>query len=164
MAAITLQLCSSNNTAQIAALAKTIWNQHYRSIIAQEQIDYMLATMYNHQSLLQQMQEKKHLFYFVVADEAVIGFMSVNEQSAGKWFLNKFYIDQTLAAKGIGTAAFEAVIKLHAIKYIELTVNRQNYKAINFYFKNGFKIKEVADFDIGNGYFMNDFVMVRAFD
>jgi hypothetical protein len=39
-------------------------------------------------------------------------------------------------------------------------VNRQNYKAINFYFKLGFKIQTVADFDIGNGYVMNDFVMV----
>ncbi len=139
MAAITLQLCSLNDTAQIAALAKTIWNQHYRSIIGQEQIDYMLATMYNHQSLLQQMQEKKHLFYFIVSDATVIGFLSINEQSAGRWFLNKFYIDQNLGAKGIGTEAFKAIVNLHRIKHIELTVNRQNYKAINFYFKNGFK-------------------------
>jgi hypothetical protein len=35
-----------------------------------------------------------------------------------------------------------------------------NYKAINFYFKNGFTIEKVADFDIGDGYFMNDFVMI----
>jgi hypothetical protein len=42
-----------------------------------------------------------------------------------------------------------------------LTVNRKNYKAINFYFKNGFTIKEIADFDIGNGFFMNDFIMIK---
>jgi ribosomal protein S18 acetylase RimI-like enzyme len=45
-------------------------------------------------------------------------------------------------------------------KTIRLTVNRQNFKSINFYFKLGFKIEKVADFDIGNGYFMNDFVML----
>ena len=39
-------------------------------------------------------------------------------------------------------------------------VNRMNYKAVNFYFKSGFTIEKVADFDIGDGYFMNDFVMI----
>ena len=43
---------------------------------------------------------------------------------------------------------------------IRLQVNRMNYKAINFYFKHGFVIEKVADFDIGDGYFMNDFVMI----
>ena len=161
---LTLQLCSKEDTGKIAELAGLIWNQHYRSIISEEQITYMLSSMYNHASLLQQMQEKKHLFYFVVFNGKAVGFLSVHEATPEAWFLNKFYIDQTQAAKGLGTAAFEAVIKLHNIKKIELTVNRQNFKAINFYFKNGFRIKEVADFDIGNGYFMNDFVMVRVAD
>ena len=43
----------------------------------------------------------------------------------------------------------------------KLTVNRQNFKSINFYFKNGFTIESVADFDIGNGYVMNDFIMKK---
>jgi diamine N-acetyltransferase len=44
---------------------------------------------------------------------------------------------------------------------LRLTVNRKNFKAINFYFKNGFIIESVKDFDIGNGYLMEDFVMLR---
>ena len=47
-----------------------------------------------------------------------------------------------------------------SIEKLRLTVNRQNFKSINFYFKNGFKIDHVEDFDIGNGYVMNDFVML----
>jgi hypothetical protein len=43
---------------------------------------------------------------------------------------------------------------------MRLTVNRQNYKSINFYFKIGFRIEKCADFPIGNGFVMNDFVMV----
>jgi ribosomal protein S18 acetylase RimI-like enzyme len=49
-------------------------------------------------------------------------------------------------------------------KSITLSVNRQNFKSINFYFKNGFKIKSVEDFDIGNDYEMNDFVMVKYYN
>jgi ribosomal protein S18 acetylase RimI-like enzyme len=44
---------------------------------------------------------------------------------------------------------------------MRLQVNRQNYTAINFYFKLGFTIERVADFDIGHGFFMNDFVMLK---
>ena len=52
---------------------------------------------------------------------------------------------------------------MHQPQTLRLTVNRQNYKSINFYFKNGFVIEKTADFDIGSGYFMNDFVMVYRF-
>jgi ribosomal protein S18 acetylase RimI-like enzyme len=45
---------------------------------------------------------------------------------------------------------------------LRLQVNRQNYKAINFYFRNGFIIESIADFDIGDGYFMNDFIMLKV--
>jgi diamine N-acetyltransferase len=145
--------------AVISALAKTVWNQHYRTIITQEQIDYMLHKMYSTESLLEQMQVKNHLFFLVQVNETVAGFISVHREQENDWFLNKFYIDQTLAAKGIGGKAFEELKKIIQPSKITLTVNRQNFKSINFYFKNGFKIEQVADFDIGNGYVMNDFVM-----
>jgi hypothetical protein len=30
---------------------------------------------------------------------------------------------------------------------------------LDFYFGNGFQIKEEKDFDIGGGYFMNDYIL-----
>ena len=43
-------------------------------------------------------------------------------------------------------------------KALQLQVNRYN-KARNFYENLGFTVLYKADFDIGNGYFMNDYVM-----
>ena len=51
--------------------------------------------------------------------------------------------------------------EMPGLRELRLQVNRQNFKAINFYFKMGFVIECVADFDIGDGYFMNDFVMLK---
>lgn len=144
----------------ISPLAAVIWNQHYPSIISRQQIDYMLDRMYSAESLREQMEEKQHQFFLISNDDATIGFISVHREKDNNWFLNKFYIDQDIAAKGLGGKAFEALKQIIAPEKITLTVNRQNYKSINFYFKNGFKIDHVADFDIGNGYVMNDFVMV----
>lgn len=146
----------------IRDLAIKIWNDHYVTIIGQEQVNYMLGKMYDLQSLKDQMH-KGHVFYFIKADETVLGFISVSNQNDNNFFIHKFYIDQAKAGKGIGTNALKNLIELVNPKSLTLTVNRQNFKSINFYFKNGFKIDRVEDFDIGNDYQMNDFVMIRAF-
>ena len=44
-------------------------------------------------------------------------------------------------------------------KHLRLNVNRQNAKAIKAYDRNGFKTIETVDNPIGNGFFMNDYVM-----
>lgn len=144
----------------VSDLASTIWNQHYPSIIGQEQVDYMLNMMYSQRSLLEQIKIKGHLFFAIELDEKDIGFISVHEEKKGHWYLNKFYIDQNLSAKGIGSISFKLLLDEISPQTITLTVNRKNHKSINFYFKNGFRIEEVKDFDIGDGFLMKDFIMV----
>jgi ribosomal protein S18 acetylase RimI-like enzyme len=46
------------------------------------------------------------------------------------------------------------------VKHITLQVNRNN-KAVVFYQKLGYYVVDEQDFDIGNGYFMNDFVLQK---
>ncbi|MCC6371624.1 MAG: GNAT family N-acetyltransferase [Bacteroidia bacterium] len=157
---LTLTKATITDIPEIGRLARITWNQHYPAIITQAQIDYMLNLMYDAESLKQQMQEKGHVFYLIGYDKTTVGFISVNNERDGEWFLNKFYIDQSVAAKGLGSKAFEALKHILSPTKITLTVNRQNFKSVNFYFKQGFKIERVADFDIGNDYVMNDFVMV----
>jgi ribosomal protein S18 acetylase RimI-like enzyme len=148
------------DTAAISQLAETIWYQYYPALISGEQIGYMLRLMYSNESLDEQIRVKGHQFFFIETDTTRVGFISVHRVENNDWFLNKFYIDQQLAAKGIGSAAFNELVNKIKPKKLTLTVNRQNYKSINFYFKSGFKIERVADFDIGGGFVMNDFVMV----
>jgi GNAT superfamily N-acetyltransferase len=159
MQEVKLKEASINDIPVIAALAKLIWNQHYPEVIGQEQVNYMLEMMYSADALKEQIEQKKHRFFLIENDGKEVGFVSVNEVEKGEWFLNKFYIDQTLSAKGIGTSTFHKILKLISPKKITLTVNRGNYKTVNFYFKLGFKIEKTAVFDIGNGYVMDDFVM-----
>ena len=44
-------------------------------------------------------------------------------------------------------------------KHLRLNVNRNNQKAIRAYVRNGFKTVETVDNPIGNGFYMNDYVM-----
>ena len=44
-------------------------------------------------------------------------------------------------------------------RFLQLNVNRFNEKAIRAYLRNGFRTIESVDNPIGNGYYMNDYVM-----
>ena len=160
MQPLTLHEAKERDIPVITELAHVIWQQHYPDIISQEQIDYMLMMMYSAESLKEQMQQKLHRFFLIHLGDDCIGFMSLHEVDQHEWFLNKFYIKREKSAKGIGSEALQQIIQKLGAKKMRLTVNRQNFKSINFYFKNGFVIERVADFDIGNGYVMNDFVML----
>lgn len=159
MHTIKLSEAIESDIPEISRLAAIIWRQYYPAVISHEQINYMLGRMYSTAGLNEQMVDRGHIFYLVVKDGENIGFLSVNEEEPGRWFINKFYIRQDLASRGIGSAVFQELCRLIPAKEFRLTVNRKNFKAINFYFRNGFKIESVADFDIGEGYQMNDFVM-----
>lgn len=159
---VNLKKAKEEDLSIIADLAKIIWNDHYIPIIGKTQVDYMLARIYNLESLKEQLNVKKHQFYLIRNEEKNLGFLSVSSENGHDYFLHKFYINQSEANKGIGTQALNLIIGLVNPHSITLTVNRQNYKSINFYFKNGFKIEKVEDFDIGNGFQMNDFVLKRV--
>lgn len=153
---------SQSNLPTIINLAKEIWNGHYISIIGQQQVDYMLEKMYSIAALQKQMEDG-HCFYLIKPEEEIIGFVSVsisaNEEALT---LHKIYIKTEAQGNGYGSDLLEEIFDLYPkASSISLTVNRQNFKSINFYFKNGFTILAVADFDIGGGYLMNDFIMVR---
>lgn len=147
------------DAAAIASLAEHIWRIHYPPIIGAEQVEYMLSTMHTPAKVVEQM-EKGTSFSFIMNGEKVIGYIATSIPAQDELFIHKFYIDPNQQGKGIGKKVFNEILELNPqAKTIRLTVNRMNYKSINFYYKVGFVIEEVKDFDIGGGYFMNDFVM-----
>jgi len=157
---ITYRKAEKTDCKLIYDLAEEIWNKHYVPIIGQQQVNYMLQTLYSEKALIQQMNEGQN-FTIIHLNLTPIGYFSISRKKEVS-FLHKLYIDSQFQSKGIGTEIMnEIYAQSKGANSIELTVNRQNFKTINFYFKNGFKIKSVEDFDIGNGYFMNDFVMKK---
>ena len=143
----------------IQHLATEIWWDHYPEIIGEAQVKFMLSAMYDESSLEKQMRQGDQ-FFLVKIGEEVLGFASISMKEEGEWFLNKFYLKTNEQNKGVGTEFFRFLREITGALTFRLQVNRQNFKAINFYFKNGFVIEKVADFDIGGGYFMNDFIML----
>ena len=146
---------------EIHQLAHKIWNVHYPPIIGNVQVDYMLKRMYAKETLQHQISEGKEIYFMIQSQKENIGYTSIEIHNNTEAFINKFYILSNQQRSGLGKLAFDALINyFEEVKTIRLQVNRQNYSAINFYFKVGFVIEKVEDFDIGDGYQMNDFIMI----
>lgn len=142
----------------IEELAVQIWPNAYGDILSSEQISYMLEKMYSLDSLLRQKIEGAH-FFFVTLNNEKIGFLSFTDRGE-YYYINKFYLLPKMSGKNIGSLVYKEMLKrIKANKPIRLNVNRYNIKAINFYFKLGFKIASFEDIKIGAGFEMNDFVM-----
>lgn len=157
-----LTMAGEKDLPQIAELAHKIWNDHYPAIIGQQQVDYMLDKFYSQDSLKEQLANNQ-VFYMVEVDGQNTGFVSVSHAAmTEELFIHKFYVLTGQQRSGLGSLVLRELENMHRlVSEVRLTVNRQNHKSINFYFKNGFTIEKVADFDIGNHYVMNDFVMVK---
>ena len=161
---LSIKKAAATDIPLIRQLTFAIWPKTYSDVISKEQIDYMLEMMYNPATLQKQMEEDGYTFIIVYDDKEPVAFASYNETEQQVWKLNKIYILQSQQGKGTGKFIINfivAEIKANHAKALQLQVNRQN-KAKGFYEKLGFKIIKTADFDIGNGYFMNDYVMELA--
>ena len=157
---ISFKPAAENDISLIAQLADKIWREHYPAMITVKQIDYMLRTRYSAPVIEAKMQRGEQ-FYLAYLDNEAVGYASI-ELKESYYYLHKFYLDVSKHRRGVGKEFFAYLLmQMEASKPIKLQVNRQNVKAIKFYFKMGFTIEYAADFNIGENYFMQDFVMKR---
>ncbi|HWB63015.1 MAG TPA: GNAT family N-acetyltransferase [Chitinophagales bacterium] len=157
---LSFRRANEDDIETIRLLAAKIWHEHYPDIITVEQIDYMLADRYSPQAM-QNGMAKGEQYFMAYADDEPVALGCIEPRNDG-YFLHKFYVDVARHRGGIGSRFFDYILaQIDSSKPIRLQVNRLNYKAINFYFKNGFVIEAIGDFDIGGGYQMNDFIMLR---
>ena len=146
----------------IRELTFKVWPQTYRNMLSSEQIDYMLEMMYSPSSLEKQMQDGCS-FIVVYDNEEPVGFASYQLIDSNMAKLHKIYVLPSQQGKGTGNFMLDYIIqqvKSQGGASLQLQVNRNNTAKV-FYEKKGFTVIQEADFDIGNGYYMNDFVMEK---
>ena len=147
----------------IRELTFRVWPQTYATILTQEQIDYMLEMMYSESSLHRQITTDGCQFIIVYENGNPVGFASYSEEEPARWKLNKIYILQNQQGKGTGTYVINHIIeeiKNQNAVSLFLQVNQHN-SAKAFYERLGFNEVDFINLDIGNGFFMNDYIMEK---
>ncbi len=158
-----IEKISPNEVFRIQEIAHATWPTSYKGIISEEQIKYMLEWMYNLDTLSEQ-AENGHFFFVFNENNEDLGFIAIepNHFDQGIAKLQKIYVLPTAQGKGIGKKLLEFTIPFFRNEFEQstfiLNVNKKN-KAVDFYKKMNFTIDREEDFDIGNGFLMEDYIM-----
>lgn len=147
----------------INMLAHAIWPDTYADILSESQLKYMLNFLYSEESLKKQMEDGQH-FLLALSNAETVGFASyAHGDIAGTFKVHKLYVHPMLHGHGFGKKMLDRIIKDVKPKgalRLQLNVNKHN-RAFHFYEKIGFTKVGEEDIAIGEGYFMNDFVMEK---
>ena len=149
-------------------MAEVVFRHTYASILSHEQMEYMMEWMYSLPNMEKQISDG-HIYHIAYVDGVPCGYLSIqyegpDEDGVEVCHLHKIYVLPTSQGKGIGQRLFDK-----AVSYakecsagrparIELNVNRNN-PSLGFYEHNGMHILRQGDFHIGNGFYMNDYIM-----
>lgn len=158
-----IRKATTNDIHLIHEMAWVVFPHTYKEILTPEQIDYMMEWMYSEDSLHKQMEEDGHIYYLAFKEDEPAGYLSIQPEGEHVFHLQKIYVLPSFQGMKLGKQLFEQAIKaikeLHpAPCQMRLNVNRQN-KALAFYERMGMVKVDEGDFPIGNGYYMNDFIM-----
>lgn len=150
---------------RISRLARKIWQEHYTPIIGTEQVEYMLQNFQSPEAINDQLQNGA-VYYLVVSAGEDSGYLALEpdpEMASAK--LSKIYVLKDKRRCGLGRKTLEFAEMLcrdMGVKDLWLTVNRHNHAAIAFYRQEGFTAAETVVQDIGGGFVMDDYKMVKS--
>lgn len=159
----TIRKATAADCELINKLAWEVFPATYKEILSDDQMAYMMDWMYAPENVRKQMEEEGHVYFIAYKEGEPAGYVSVQQQDTDVFHLQKIYVLPSFQGAHLGSQLFD-----QAVKYIkevhpspclmELNVNRNN-KALHFYERKGMKKLREGDFPIGNGYYMNDYIM-----
>ena len=152
---------------KVRDLAERIWRSSYAELLSPGQIEYMLDWMYSLERLRRDWTSGV-VFHWPIVDQIPVGYMATQtDPTAAVLYLHKLYVLPQFQGKGLGGRllehAFQAATQA-GCRTVRLHVNKGNLRAIACYHRHGFLKEASVVNDIGGGYFMDDYVMVRPLD
>jgi GNAT superfamily N-acetyltransferase len=146
----------------ISRLADIIWHEHYRGILSDEQIDYMVKNFQSFDAMCEQRKNEGYQ-YFLIRLEEDVGYMALKLEE-NRIFLSKLYLSRQARGQGLASRAIayiEDMCRENGLGGIWLTVNRYNQDSIAVYEHLGFRRAYESKTDIGGGFFMDDYIMEK---
>ena len=163
-----IEQASLRDIPTIRSIAFASWPVAYKEILSTAQLAYMLDLMYSEASLTEQLTARGHQFLLAEMDRTSIGFAGFEHHCSGERStrLHKLYVLPDAQGNGAGRAllnAVQAAAREAGDAQVELNVNRFNPSRA-WYERHGFRFTRNEVIDIGSGYVMDDYVMVRSID
>lgn len=166
MEMLTIRKATNSDITTIQNLAVIVWIDTYNKLLSPEQMGYMLEMMYSTVSLEEQITNDNFLLIYNKTE--LVAYISISQEGDDMFTLQKLYVSPQVQGKGVGRFAIDKGVEYIKKQFnkkditLSLFVNRDN-KAVEFYKKLGFEILDERDFNIGNDFYMNDYIMQRVY-
>ena len=163
---VSIEPLAVTDVAQLVALAREIWHAHYSSIISAAQIKYMLEQRYSPDVVRAELRKEGLWWDTLRVGEELAGFASyfLVDDAADRMKLDKLYVHPRHQRCGYGGMMIVracAAARGRGCHRLELAVNKGNRSAIDAYRKHGFRVAASVVKDIGGGFVMDDYIMVK---
>ncbi len=157
---ISIEKVEPSRVEALAEVANGIWHEYFTPLLGIEQVEYMVDKFQSVKGITSQL-DSGYEYYFALFGEEIAGYFGVQPQD-DSLFLSKLYLKKEFRGKGVATkmlAYIKDIAKKYGANKITLTVNRYNHNTIEVYKHFGFDIIKEQKADIGNGFYMDDYVM-----
>lgn len=155
------------------ACAQEVWPAAYEPILPAGQVDYMLAGRTDPAALHEYLgaADRWYDLALPVTDPSgiaaeVLGYASCRVTDPDRVRLEQLYVVPRQWGRGVADLLFLAGARTRpglaaGVATIDLTVNRNNARALAYYHRCGFEVSGEVVADIGDGYVMDDYVLAR---
>lgn len=157
---------SPEDVEALCAVARRVWHLTYDPLLPPGQVDYMVEKFQSPPAVRAQMAEEGYRYYLALKDGTPGGFVGFAPRYQGREevFLSKVYLAPECRGLGLvreALALAEDAARREGLSSIRLTVNKGNAHAYEVYRHYGFETTESVVTDIGQGYVMDDYIMVK---
>ena len=153
---------SDDDLRIIASIGHSVWNEAYKGIVPKDQIDYMLDKYQSYEALRDQVDNHGYTYLMIKDGARCVGYAGYVPDDKGL-FLSKIYMLKQFRGHGYSKPVFQHLRDVAVslgLPCVHLTVNRDNVRSIEVYKHEGFEIEDSQDNPIGDGFVMNDYIMV----
>lgn len=152
---------TSNDFRQLEPFAASIWEQHYTPIIGADQVAFMLNKYQRAQAMFDQFSAG-YKYAVVISGGQKAGYFAYDGKAEKDVFISKLYIHKDFRRRGLGRRILDFIskeAKALGCTAMTLSVNKDNSDSIQFYTAYGFQKIKAQKVAIGEGFYMDDYVM-----
>jgi len=160
MEVITVKKINSNQIRQLQEIGKKTFFETFSDDNSEENMEKYLKENFSLEKLSEELNNKKSEFFFAFLHNNITGYLKINffdsqtELKSKKTLeIERIYVLKAFQGEKIGQFLFQKALDVaneKKVEYLWLGVWEKNYKAINFYKKNGFVAFDKHIFVLGN--------------
>lgn len=164
---LTCRFAKASDVKELQKLAVDSFSSAYASFNTEENMKRYLSENFSEKKLLNEITAGEILLG--LHNNSIVAYAKLVKPDASKipgqipLEIARLYTDKQLVGQGIGVGMMDAIVAEalnRGCDSICLDVWQKNYRAVNFYQRQGFRIIGLTQFQLGNDV-QDDFVMIR---